>query len=70
MSKRIPDNADFNSFLNDFGCHVGMLLLFLFILFQYSFQVKCKAYVKKNAKSMSVLFSEAAVKASAKPTSR
>ena len=51
-----------DSLLNGFGGHVGMLLLFLFILFQYSFQVKCKAYVKKNAKSMSVFFCEADVK--------
>ena len=95
-----------------------MILLLLFILFQYSFQIMrspcqedceadvsiistcchafvvfnlsscflplptcchslysfstvsrpCEAYGKNNAKSMSVLFSEAAVKASAKPT--
>ena len=28
-----------DSFLNDFGDHVGMLLLFIFILFLYSFQI-------------------------------
>ena len=28
-----------DSFLNDFGGHIGMILLLLFILFQYSFQI-------------------------------
>ena len=28
-----------DSFLNDFGGHVGMIFLLLFILFQYSFQI-------------------------------
>ena len=56
-----------------------MLLWFcyFFILFQYSFQVKCEAYVKKNAKPMSKGMRsrcqgecEADVKGNAKPMSR
>ena len=47
-------------FLNDFGGHDRMILLLLFILFQYSFQImrslcqeKCEADVNGNAKPMS-----------------
>ena len=29
----------FGQFFNDFGCHVGMILLLLFIFLQYSFQM-------------------------------
>ena len=49
-----------DSCLNDFRGHVGMIFLLLFILFQYSFQImrslcqeECEAYVKINAKPMS-----------------
>ena len=48
-----------DSFLNDFRDHIGMILLLLFILFQYSFQMmrslcqgECEADVKINANPM------------------
>ena len=49
-----------DSFFNDLGGHIGMILLLLFILFQYSFQMmrslcqeECEADVKISAKPMS-----------------
>ena len=49
-----------DSFFNDFGGHVVMMLLLLFISFQYSFQimrslcqVECEADVRMTAKPMS-----------------
>ena len=49
-----------DSLLNDFRGHIGMILLLIFILFQYSFQMmrslcqgECEADVKINAKPMS-----------------
>ena len=51
-----------DSFLNVFGGHVGMIVLLLFILFQYSFQMmrslcqeECEADVVKTCASNFVL---------------
>ena len=67
-------------FFNDLGGHIGMILLLLFILFQYSFQMmrslcqgECEADVKINAKPMRSRcqdYCEAYVKKNATPMSR
>ena len=51
----------FATFVNDFGGHVGMILLLLSILFQYSFQIM-RSLCQEYAKPMSVFFCEADVK--------
>ena len=67
----------FNSYLNDFGGHIGMMLLLLFILFQYTFQImrslcqeECEADVSNILRSRCQNQCEAYVKKNAKPMSR
>ena len=66
----------FASFVNDFGGHVGMILLLLFILFQYSFQImrslcqeECEADVSIFLRSRCQSECEADVRMNAKPMS-
>ena len=65
------------SCLNDFGGHIGMMLLLLFILFQYTFQImrslcqeECEADVSNILRSRCQNQCEAYVKKNAKPMSR
>ena len=60
----------FDSFLNDVGGHVGMILLLLLMLFQYSFHIMRSLCQEECEADVSTFFCEADVKANAKPMSR